>query len=454
MKVIVIGSGLSALGAIIALRNRGIKPVVIDIASNHKESASSVKNALKETVIYNKADPKLQTSRQKGGFSDIWSASILCPPACDLKGWDIETLPLAEDYKECTAGIFYTAANDDLNDSFKHPNPPNKKPPEDDAAEYLISKLKPAIYRAHYSASIGRARQLINYEKNEIFSSKQKIESMQRKNEITYIADSNVKNIFEKNNMVYVDFICNGKEQTLEGSSAFIATGAVNTTKILAKFCDLCDTDLHLRYADSFILPFFVSKHFKYEEKIILSSIFLELMDSEQSGTYSHIQISKPNEVILELLKYNQLPHFIKKSIKYGLGYVYTALCTNHSNISGSYQISVGSSDAHNDLLIQNNKKLLEQKRILKKVSKLLNLAGGYNLPMLSKNFETHFYIGGSFPMTKTPINANDTDILGRPKGAKKVYAVDASIFPSIPATTVGLIAMANAHRIARSAEL
>jgi choline dehydrogenase-like flavoprotein len=46
------------------------------------------------------------------------------------------------------------------------------------------------------------------------------------------------------------------------------------------------------------------------------------------------------------------------------------------------------------------------------------------------------------------------SDILGRPKGAKKVYAVDASIFPSIPATTVGLIAMANAHRIARSAEL
>ncbi|HCK04366.1 MAG TPA: hypothetical protein DHV86_06370, partial [Methylophilaceae bacterium] len=211
---------------------------------------------------------------------------------------------------------------------------------------------------------------------------------------------------------------------------------------------------LYLKYADSFVLPFFVNKHFQYQEKVILSSIFLELMDLEQSGTYSHIQISKPNEMILELIKYNQLPGFIQQSIRFGLGYFFTALCTNHSDISGSYKISLSKGDSQDEFSVQNNKKPLEQQRILKKVSKLLNLSGAYNLPMINKNFESHFYIGSSFPMSNTPINANDTDNLGRPKGSKRVYAVDSSIFPSIPATTVGLIAMANAHRIARSAEL
>ncbi|HCK04367.1 MAG TPA: hypothetical protein DHV86_06375, partial [Methylophilaceae bacterium] len=134
-------------------------------------------------------------------------------------------MPSSQDYEECTAGISYTAANDDLNDLFEHPNLFNKNPPADESAEYLISKLKTAIHQSHYSASVGRARQLIDYQKNLIFSSKTQIESMQRNNEITYIAGSNVQNIFEKNNTVFIEFLGSGKGQVLEASSVFIATG-------------------------------------------------------------------------------------------------------------------------------------------------------------------------------------------------------------------------------------
>jgi choline dehydrogenase-like flavoprotein len=55
---------------------------------------------------------------------------------------------------------------------------------------------------------------------------------------------------------------------------------------------------------------------------------------------------------------------------------------------------------------------------------------------------------GGSFPMRENP-GELETDRLGRPKGFRKVHVVDASIFPSMPATTVVLALMANAHRIA-----
>ena len=40
------------------------------------------------------------------------------------------------------------------------------------------------------------------------------------------------------------------------------------------------------------------------------------------------------------------------------------------------------------------------------------------------------------------------TDLLGRLPGWKRVHAVDATVFPSIPATTITFSAMANAHRI------
>jgi choline dehydrogenase-like flavoprotein len=45
-----------------------------------------------------------------------------------------------------------------------------------------------------------------------------------------------------------------------------------------------------------------------------------------------------------------------------------------------------------------------------------------------------------------------ETDILGRPHGMSRVHVVDASVFPTLPATTITLSVMANAHRIGAAA--
>lgn len=57
------------------------------------------------------------------------------------------------------------------------------------------------------------------------------------------------------------------------------------------------------------------------------------------------------------------------------------------------------------------------------------------------------FHAGGSFPMSRRP-RSGETDLLGRPFGYARVHLVDASTFPTIPATTITLAVMANAHRI------
>jgi len=41
-----------------------------------------------------------------------------------------------------------------------------------------------------------------------------------------------------------------------------------------------------------------------------------------------------------------------------------------------------------------------------------------------------------------------DTDILGRVNAWEHIHVVDTSVFPSLPGTTIGLLAMANAYRI------
>ena len=60
-------------------------------------------------------------------------------------------------------------------------------------------------------------------------------------------------------------------------------------------------------------------------------------------------------------------------------------------------------------------------------------------------------HIGGSLPMRRQP-GRLETDTLGRLPDWNRVHIVDASIFPSVPATTVTISVMANAHRIATAA--
>jgi hypothetical protein len=62
------------------------------------------------------------------------------------------------------------------------------------------------------------------------------------------------------------------------------------------------------------------------------------------------------------------------------------------------------------------------------------------------------FHTGGSFPMEAGAPGATQSDMLGRPGGFTRVHAVDSTVFPSVPATTITFTVMANAHRIGTEA--
>jgi len=80
-----------------------------------------------------------------------------------------------------------------------------------------------------------------------------------------------------------------------------------------------------------------------------------------------------------------------------------------------------------------------------------LKPTGFFAVPLARQNSAAAltYHFGASFPMQKNPQNPFDTDVLGRPFGWQRVHVVDTSVLPAIPATTVGLLTMANAHRIA-----
>ena len=60
------------------------------------------------------------------------------------------------------------------------------------------------------------------------------------------------------------------------------------------------------------------------------------------------------------------------------------------------------------------------------------------------------FHTGGAFPMNDRSSDSDArSDVLGRPAGWRRIHLVNASVFPTIPATTITYTTMANAHRIA-----
>ncbi len=57
------------------------------------------------------------------------------------------------------------------------------------------------------------------------------------------------------------------------------------------------------------------------------------------------------------------------------------------------------------------------------------------------------FHAGAAVPMSASP-RKNESDVLGRPHGLTRLHLIDATCLPAIPATTITLSVMANAHRI------
>ncbi len=88
-------------------------------------------------------------------------------------------------------------------------------------------------------------------------------------------------------------------------------------------------------------------------------------------------------------------------------------------------------------------------KRAMSKLFKNGRRIGAGPVPFMLKMTEPgrSFHCGGSFPMSRQP-GPFQTDLLGRVPGWERVHAVDATVLPSIPATTITLSVMANAHRI------
>jgi choline dehydrogenase-like flavoprotein len=228
----------------------------------------------------------------------------------------------------------------------------------------------------------------------------------------------------------------------------------------MLKSLDAYDQPLLVRDSQYFLLPLLSTRgspHAPRERLHTLSQLFLEIEDHHISPYTIHLQVYTYNDIFAQVLRKKLwfapgLRDLLIGPLQHRLLLIQGYL---HSRHSGKMRLRLerqlgphrerllleGESNAEAIPLIH---RVIDQLRPVLRRAGLRPLLSGLDITRPGRGF----HCGGSFPMRTDP-HGFETDPMGRPAGMSRVHLVDASVFPSIPATTITFTAMANAHRIA-----
>jgi hypothetical protein len=251
---------------------------------------------------------------------------------------------------------------------------------------------------------------------------------------------------------------------TLQFDCVFVAAGPVNTTRIMLQSRNYFDQWVDLRDSQKFAIPLIRLRRspLEWPDSNTLASVFLEAKLPRLHDHWVHMQISAVNDYVLHRFGLRDEVAAWRKCLFMPMAErLMAAWCSLHSDDSDGVRLRLSSARCGDEHVLELEPiKRPETARAVRTV--------GWNMVSLGLRFRTLFlapltmsiepgggsHTGGSFPMRWQRRTAFETDTLGRPTGCSHIHLVDSSVFPSIPATTIALVVMANADRIASAAPL
>ncbi len=419
-------------------------------------------------------------SYAKGGFSVGWGASVLPADDCDLNAWPIGNNELAPYYKKVLADLPLSAAKDGLcahfpvfSDRFS----PIKLTAGNQELVRSYEKVKPEL--SDGDIAFGQSRLLLQTEDMDavagckycgfclsgcvygcIYKANQDIDRLCAKGSAEYISGMHVHSIEEKGDKVQVYLAgAHAEADSLLFDRVFLAAGAVGSTRIVMQSLNLYDQEVSLQSTSGFIAPMWRLKGtaLGWPKSNTLPGLFLEFKAPALSNHWIHTQLSTPNELVLEMLGIGlSSKGLVSSAKKWALEHLVIAHCNMHSDHGNDYLLKLekGAGGGADKLVSKREGEAGPYKALkaaLKELTFIGRKMGCYAMtPFVKEGISSgSFHVGGAMPMRMEPKRQLETDLLGRPNGWKRVHVVDSSVFPSLPGTTIGLLAMANAARVA-----
>jgi len=449
---IVVGTGISALGAILGLIKKNKKVFVIDPLI-HSQMLNTKNNKTifcdeKLPLPYSNASKwknlnhfKLMRQKILGGHTNFWGGNSVRFTKESISEWPIKYKDLKKYYGISEKILNVKHYNDDISKYFNI-----KK-------EYQNNiKIKNLLgFKKNNKIIFGKARISKKYsnkfqESDEILNVKDLIINLNKTKKIKLIKGELSK--FSKNKNNYRLFLKNSKKKIF-CKRLFIATGPINTEKLIKNSISTQKKYIKLKQAQAFLVPAFLYDNLSLKKKNnSLSDFHIFCKDFFNDSLF--MEIKHCPELIKETFKkrygflYYLVPKIIFKKILIIWGFI-------PSKYSFSYKIS-------NKKVLIRKKEIYKKKKISKELLKMFNLINkNFNFFIFSfflkfTQFGRGYHIGGNLPMTKNNLNSKylETNVNGvlNLKKYKNLFIVDSSILSTIPSCSLGLSLFANAFRI------
>jgi len=250
-----------------------------------------------------------------------------------------------------------------------------------------------------------------------------------------------------------------GVGRTIHGQRAFIAAGALATTKIVVSSLGLENASLRLAFHPYFLMPMLMARNevdASRQKLHTLAQLFFEIVDPAVSKHTVHLQLYTYSPLFSSRIDdLGALRTLVKPLL---LGRLVALQGFLHSNEADPVrmEVTVDPTSSESRVMLSgalSGSAIRAIRRVRRKLAASavltglapISIANGIGAPGDGN------HIGSVFPMSRTPQDL-ESDTLGRIGGMTRVHAVDASVLPSIPASTITFSAMANARRIAEAA--
>jgi choline dehydrogenase-like flavoprotein len=422
----------------------------------------------------------LVVSGAYGGFSNTWGAQMMPYSTGTFRTWPISRGDLEPHYREILKHVPYSGESDDLEETFPLMGTPEHLPKVSQrTSSVLLRYERHRIAVRQHGVTVGHARLALRAPSCRlcglcmtgcpyqlIYSASQTFDRLRARGRVNYRSGWCVYRVTEDatgHASVHAMELSTGQSQIFSADRVFLAAGAIGTTRIVAGSLGLTDRSIELAESVQFMMPFLSLKpvaRLTQDGEFTLNqfNLFVTFDDDGKDAAlihcypYNHIMLSS----LPDFLATGPLSAFTRIGLRHatvGLGYL-------PSWASPSVQLRVGRAKEAGVLppIQVSSRENEATKPMMNRVIRQLRRAGRtldlYPIPGQTKlsGVAKSYHYGGSFPMHEKASGDFSTDLLGRVRPWRNVHLADASVFPTIAATTFTLTIMANAHRIATEA--
>jgi choline dehydrogenase-like flavoprotein len=422
----------------------------------------------------------LVSSHARGGLSTVWGGNVLRYRAKDLQDWPFSSADLDAHYAAVERMMPLAASGDGLFELFPYDTQATKGaalPIGQQATDMLAAAERNRAVLRQLGVHFGQARLavdpacvrcgncLFGCPFDYIYNASSSLDRLlKHRPPLDYRPGLKVLSFDERPDhvAVVVREVDTGDMVTFATDRLFIAAGVLQTALIVLSSLAVPTTPVvSMKENQYFLIPALTGFRLRQdprEERLhTLTQAFFDHVGPRGDDYTLHFEIKTYNEFYQQQLRrrlgrlstvWPPLIGALSRRLVVATGFL-------HSDYSTTFAVRIERTNDRSTLAVTPElnpatpPRLQAALRTFRQIGRLTGLLPMIRMTVVAEPGRS-FHYGGTFPMAAQP-RAWQTDRLGRLPGLQRVHVVDASIFPSIPAPTITLTAMANAYRIASS---